>query len=172
MKKHAHKLNGEVRFPKVRLIGRGEPTILSSREAYNIATTEGVDLILINENAEPPVVRVEDYSKFIYNLEKLEKERKKNAPKNEIKEIQLSVNIGDNDFNTMLKRATGFLKDGAKVKCVLSMKGRQKARPEQGEITILRFLTELEEFGTPEAFPKMENWRWLTIIKPKKSAKS
>lgn len=167
MKKNTHKLNGEVRFPKVRLIGRGEPVIMSSREAYNIAVEEGTDLILINENAEPPVVRVEDYSKFIYNLEKLEKERKKNAPKNEMKEVQLSVNIGENDFKTMLKRAIGFLNDGAKVKCVLSMKGRQKARPEQGEITILRFLTELEDYGSPEAFPKLENWRWLTIIKPK-----
>ena len=140
---------------------------MSSREAYNIAIEEGIDLILINENAEPPIVRVEDYSKFIYNLEKLEKERKKNAPKNEMKEVQLSVNIGENDFRTMLKRAIGFLNDGAKVKCALSMKGRQKARPEQGEITMLRFLTELEDYGSPEAFPKLENWRWLIIIKPK-----
>ena len=171
MKKNIHKLNGQVRFLKVRLVGRGEPVIMSSREAYNIAIEEGIDLILINENAEPPIVRVEDYSKFIYNLEKLEKERKKNAPKNEMKEVQLSVNIGENDFRTMLKRAIGFLNDGAKVKCVLSMKGRQKARPEQGEITMLRFLTELEDYGSLEAFPKLENWRWLTIIKPKNKKK-
>ena len=167
-KEQKHKLNGEVRFPKVRLIGRGEPIIMTSREAYNISVEEGVDLILINEKGDPPVVKIEDYSKFIYQQEKLEKERKKNAPKNELKEVQLSVNIGENDFDTMLKRATGFLKDGAKVKCVLMMKGRQKARPELGEITFLRFINELEEVGTPESFPKMENWRWLTILKPKK----
>jgi len=163
-----HKTNGEVRFPSVRLIGRGEPVLLSSRDAYNIAVEEGKDLILINETANPPVVRIDDYSKFLYEQAKLEKERKKNAPKNEIKEIQISVNIGENDFNTMLKRAIGFLKDGAKIKCVLAMKGRQKARPELGEITMLRFITELEEAGTAEAFPKMENFRWLAIIKPKK----
>jgi translation initiation factor IF-3 len=163
-----HKINGEVRFPSVRLIGRGEPILLSSKEAYNIAVEEGKDLVLINETANPPVVRIDDYSKFLYEQAKLEKERKKNAPKNEIKEIQISVNIGENDFNTMLKRAIGFLKEGAKIKCVLAMKGRQKARPELGEITILKFITELDEFGTPEAFPKMENFRWLAIIKPKR----
>ena len=168
-----HRINRHInqwgKVNEVRLVGENiESRIYTLDDALQMAEEAGEDLVEINSTVVPPICKIEDYNKFIYQQDKLERERKKNAPKNEIKEIQLSVNIGENDFSTMLKRAIGFLKEGAKIKCVLSMKGRQKARPELGEITILKFITELDEFGTPEAFPKMENWRWLTIIKPKK----
>ena len=163
-----HKINGEVRFPTVRLIGRTDAGVMSSRDAYNIAVSEEKDLILINETSNPPIVKIEEYTKFLYEIEKAEKEKKKNAPKNETKEIQLSVTIGENDLKTKAKRAMEFIQDGMKVKCVLMMKGRQKARPEQGEIVMLKFADMLSEVAVPESMPKMEGGKWLAILKPKK----
>jgi translation initiation factor IF-3 len=126
------------------------------------------DLILINENADPPIVKVEDYHKFIYEQERAEKASKKNAKQNELKEIQLSVEIADHDLQTKANKAAELLGEGAKIRCVLSLKGRQKGRPERGEHTMLRFLEILAGKGVPEYLPKMEGSKWIVIIKPKK----
>jgi translation initiation factor IF-3 len=96
-KERKHKINSEVRFPQVRLVGMGEPQIMTSFEASKLAETQGKDLILINEFQNPPIVRIEDYNKFIYDMEKAEKEKKKNSVRTELKEIQLSCEIGIND---------------------------------------------------------------------------
>jgi translation initiation factor IF-3 len=168
MKKKQHKLNGEVRFPRVRLIGRGDSQIMTSRDAFLLATEEEKDLILINENTDPPIVRIEDYKKFLYDAERAEKEKKRNAQHSETKEVQLSLNIGDHDMQTKAKKAAEFLEKGSKVKCVLILKGREKGRPQAGEVVILRFCQMLEN-GIPEAMPKMDNYRWNVILKPKKS---
>lgn len=163
-----HKINSEVRFPEVRVIGDHNGMIMSSYEASKLAESEGKDLILINEMAKPPVVRIEDYNKFLYNIEKKEKESRKNSQKSELKEISLSVTISDNDLMVKSKKALEFLERGDKVKCNLIMKGRQNNMKEQGELVMLKFAKLVEEFGTPEAMPKVEGNRWLMILKPKK----
>lgn len=170
-KQRKHKINAEVRFPEVRLIGRGEPQIMSSYEASKIAESEGLDLILINESANPPVVRIEDYNKFLYQQQKAEKERKKNSVKVETKEMQLSAEIGDHDLKTKSRKCIEFLEEGDKVKCVLALKGRQKMMPERGEIVMLRMLELLSEVGEPETLPKLENGRWLVMVRPRKKIK-
>jgi translation initiation factor IF-3 len=163
-----HKINSEVRFPEVRIVGEHDGKIMSSLEAFKLAESEGKDLILINEMGKPPVVRIEDYNKFLYNIEKKEKESKRNSSKSELKEISLSANIADNDLNVKSKKALEFLKKGDKVKCNLLMKGRQNNMKEQGELVMLRFAKSVEEFGVPEFMPKLEGNRWLMILKPKK----
>lgn len=166
--KRKHKINSELIFPEVRLIGRGEPIVLSIREAQKISNDEEKDLILINENQTPPIVKIENYNKFLYELEKVEKEKKRNSNKSQLKEIQLSVNISDHDLETKSKKGREFLKDGDKVKVVISLKGRQKASPERGEIVMLKFAQSVEEFGIPESLPKLESGKWLMMIKTKK----
>ncbi len=163
-----HKTNGEVRFDQVRVIGDGEPKLMSSYDAYQIALLEGKDLILINESQTPPIVRIEDYNKFLYHLEKSEKEKKKNAVKSITKEVQLSPEISENDLNTKARKGKEFLEDGDKVKCVMMLKGRQKATPQRGEIVMLKFASILDEFGTPESLPKLEGGKWFMLLKPRK----
>ena len=126
-KEQKHKINGEVRFPEVRIIGSYNGQIMSSFEASKIAQEEGVDLILINENVSPPIVRIEDYGKFLYDSEKKEKEAKKNVHKTQLKEISLSLNIADHDLGIKAKKALEFLEGGDKAKLPLLMKGRQMA---------------------------------------------
>jgi|LakMenE18May11ns_1017448.scaffolds.fasta_scaffold9618168_2 translation initiation factor IF-3 len=167
-KERKHKINGEVRFPEVRVIGSYNGQLMSSFEASKIAQEEGVDLILINENANPPIVRIEDYGKFIYDSERKEKEAKKNVHKTQLKEISLSVNIADHDLGIKAKKALEFLENGDKVKLSLLMKGRQMSMKENGEIVMLKFAHFVEELGLPEALPKLEGNRWNMIIKPKK----
>ena len=168
MKVKKHKLNGEVRFDKVRVVGAESSTIMSSLEAYRLAKESGDDLVLINENADPPIVKIENYKKFLYDQEKREKENRRASKKNDLKEIQLSTNIGDHDFNTKCRKAEEFLKDGDKVKYVLVMKGRENARPDQSEIVVLKFVESLQEVGSPEYIPRREGKKWYGIIKPKK----
>ena len=167
--KRKHKINDEIRTKEVRLIVTGAaPQVISTREALKIADDEGKDLILINETQDPPIARIEDYNKFLYNLEKMEKERKRNSVKSELKEIKLSCDIADHDLEIKAKKAKEFLTDGDKVKCVIQLKGRQKGNPERGQLVMLKFATMLDEQGTPEKVPKLESSTWLMILKPKK----
>ncbi len=166
--KRKHKINLEITSPEVRLIGGGEPIVISRNEAIRMAENQEKDLIMINENQNPPIVRIEDYNKFLYNAEKAEKEKKRNSNKSQLKEIQLSVNISDHDLETKAKKGREFLNDGDKVKVVISLKGREKASPERGELVMLKFAQSVEEFGVPEALPKLESGKWLMIMKCKK----
>jgi|LauGreDrversion4_2_1035121.scaffolds.fasta_scaffold232177_2 translation initiation factor IF-3 len=166
--KRKHKINQELNFTEVRIVGRGEPFVISTKEALDIAFSEEKDLILINENQNPPIVRIEDYNKFLYNAEKAEKEKKRNSNKSQLKEIQLSVNISDHDLETKAKKGREFLNDGDKVKVVISLKGRQKANPARGELVMLKFAQLVEEFGIPESMPKLESGKWLMMMKTKK----
>lgn len=167
-KERKHKINSEVRFPQVRLVGDGEPKIMSSYDASKLAEELGLDLILINESQTPPIVKIGDYNKFIYDTEKAEKERKKNSQKSETKEIQLSCDIHDNDLQTKAKKAKEFLEDNDKVKVVIQLKGRQKAMPERGELVMFKFAESLIEVGVPEVMPKLEGSKWLMTMRPKK----
>ena len=166
--KRKHKTNSEITSDDVRLVGNGEPIVISTKEAIRMAENEEKDLILINETQNPPIVRIEDYNKFLYVQEKIEREKKKNTVKSSLKEIQLSVNISDHDLETKSKKGREFLNNGDKVKVVISMKGRQKASPERGELVMLKFAQSVSEFGTPEALPKLESGKWLMILKCKK----
>ncbi len=166
--KRKHKINEEIKSLEVRLIGLGEPKVLETSNALKIASDEEKDLILINESQNPPIVRIEDYNKFLYHLEKTEKEKKKNSTQSQLKEIQLSTEISDHDLQIKAKKANEFLKDGDKVKCVILLKGRQKANPERGQITMLKFASLVDELGIPEHLPKLESSKWLMMIKPKK----
>lgn len=166
--KRRHKINSEISSFEVRIIGRGEPIVMSTKDAQKMAFDEEKDLILINENQNPPIVKIEEYNRFLYELEKSEKEKKRNSNKSVLKEIQLSVNISDHDLETKSKKAREFLKDGDKVKVVISLKGREKANPERGEIVVLKFAQSVEEFGIPESLPKLEGSKWIMMIKTKK----
>jgi len=163
-----HKINHEVRFDEVRIIGDHEGIVMSSFDASKLAESEGKDLILINESARPPVVRIEDYSKFIYNERKRDKDRTKNSKKVEMKEIKLSLTIADHDLEVKSKKGTEFLSEGNKIKCSLMMKGRQNAMRGQGEIVMLKFAELLEEFGIPESLPQCKGNKWIMVLKPKK----
>ena len=167
-KERKHKINAEVCFPQVRVIGNYNGQIMSSFEAAKIAQEEGVDLILINENATPPVVRIEDYGKFLYDLEKREKEAQKNVHKVQMKEISLSLNIADHDLGVKAKKANEFLQNGDKVKLSLLMKGREMNMKDNGQIVLLKFAQLVETSGIPESLPKLEGTRWNMILKPKK----
>jgi len=169
VKEKKHKTNGEVRFPQVRVAGEiGQGQIMSSYEASKLAEANGKDLILISENANPPVVKIEDYGKFLYEVEKREKESRKNQKKSETKEISLSANIADHDLSVKSKKAIEFLEDGNKVKLSLLLKGRQHNMANQGQVVMLKFATLVDEFGVPEAMPKLEGSKWNMILKPKK----
>ena len=167
-KERKHKLNSEVRFPQVRLVGEGEPRVMSSFEASKIAQAEGKDLILINENQDPPIVKIEDYNKFIYDFEKAQKAKQKAQHKIEIKEIQLSCDIAINDLQTKSRKAKEFLEEGDKVRCVVQMKGRQKSMPERGSNVLERFFEMLLDICQHEEFPKYDGGKWTMTLKQKK----
>lgn len=169
LKERKHKINSEVRFPQVRVIGEiGQGQVMSSYEASKLAEQMEKDLILINESANPPIVRIEEYGKFVYEIEKKEKENRKNQKKTEMKEISLSVTIADHDLTVKSKKALEFLEEGNKVKLSLMLKGRQHHMAEQGQIVLLKFATLVESLGQAESMPKLEGSKWHMIIKPRK----
>jgi translation initiation factor IF-3 len=165
-KERKHKINGEVRFPEVRLIGHEDAKIMSSFDASKLADELGLDLILINESQNPPIVRIADYNKFLYDQEKADKERKRNSQKQELKEIQLSCDIHDHDLGTKSKKAKEFLEDSNKVKVVILLKGRQKSMPERGDLVMLKFANLLNDSGYPEDMPNLESNKWQMILRP------
>lgn len=128
----------------------------------------GLDLVEIAPNAKPPVVKIIDYNKFLYNKKKKEKEIKNKASKTVIKEIRFGPNTDDHDFDFKLKHAKGFLEEGAKVKAYVHFRGRTIVFKERGELLLLRFLKELEEYGSAESLPKLEGKRMTVIVSPKK----
>jgi len=168
-KERKHKINSEVRFPSVRVIKDGESLIMSSFDASKLAQSEGKDLILINENQDPPIVRIEDYNKFIYDLEKAQKLKQKNTQKIELKEIQLSCDIAVNDLQTKARKAKEFLEEGHKVRCALRLKGRQKSMPERGRNVLERFYEILMDISQHEELPKYDGDKWQMTLKQKKA---
>lgn len=167
--KRLHRINEEINYPNVRISGEGnESIVVSTTEALQLAINSGKDLILISDKANPPFCKVEDYNKFIYDLEKKKKDMEKNAPKNETKELSFGVFIADHDLQIKAKKAFEFLTDGAKVKCTLLLKNREKATPEKGELVLLKFAQLVESHGSLEMLPKLEGNKWFCMIKPKK----
>ena len=153
----------------VRVVGEGmEPTIMNTKEALRRAYDEGLDLVMISPQANPPVCKIIEYQKFLYEQKKCEKERKANSQKIVIKEIRLSPQTDDHDFEFKLNHAIRFLKEGNKVKVDVFFRGRSIVYKEQGEQQLLKFAEALLEYGKPEQMPRLEGKRMLMVIAPKK----
>ena len=145
----------------------GQPQVLPIRDALKLADELELDLIEISPKAEPPVCRIDDYQKFLYQQKKKAKELKANQTKVVVKEIRFGPQTDDHDYNFKLKHAQNFLKEGAKVKAYVFFRGRSIVFKEQGEILLLRFATDLEEFAKVEAMPRLDGKKMNMMIAPK-----
>ncbi|WP_083892360.1 translation initiation factor IF-3 [Nonlabens dokdonensis] len=168
MKEDKHAINEKIRARKLRLVGEGEPRIMDTRDALKEAQEKELDLVEISPNADPPVAKIMDYKKFVYEQKKREKAIKQNASKVVIKEIRFGPNTDDHDYEFKRKHAEKFLKEGAKLKAYVFFKGRSIIYKDQGEILLLRLAQDLEELGKVEQMPKMEGKRMNMFIAPKK----
>jgi translation initiation factor IF-3 len=142
--------------------------ISQTRDALQLAEEMGLDLVEISPSAHPPVCKIMDYRKFLYEQKKKQKEIKAKSAKVIVKEIRLGPNIDDHDFNFKLKHAIKFLQDGAKVKVEVFFKGRSIVYKDKGEYVLLKFAQELEEYGKVERLPKLMGKRMIMIMTPKK----
>ena len=140
-------------------------------EAVRIAEEQGLDLVEISPTAVPPVCRVIDYQKFLYQQKKKEKEQKAKTAKVVLKEIRFGPQTDDHDYNFKLKHAVGFLKEGCKVKAYVFFKGRSILFKEQGEVLLLRFANDLEEYAKVDSMPVLEGKRMILMLSPKKQGK-
>ena len=162
-------VNDEIRAREVRIVGDDiESKVVSLREALRIADEMELDLVLISPNAVPPVCRIVDFSKFIYQLKKKQKEAKAKQVKIDVKEIRFGPQTDDHDYNFKLKHAMGFLQNGDKVKAYVFFRGRSILFKEQGENILARFAKDLEEYGKQEQAPILEGKRMTIFISPKK----
>ena len=168
--KQQYRINEQIRgVREVRIVGDDiESSVVSISKALQIADQRGVDLVEISPNAEPPVCRLIDYSKFIYQQKKHQKEIKAKQVKVDVKEIRFGPQTDDHDYNFKLKHAQGFLSDGDKVKAYVFFKGRSILFKEQGEVLLLRFAADLEEYGKVEQMPQLEGKRMIMFLAPKK----
>ncbi len=182
--KHDFRVNDQIRIPQVRLVGENIAEIatqlnlsIKAGEVYNTrevkrwAESVELDLVEISPNAKPPVVRIINLNKFLYEKKKKEKEMKAKAAKTVVKEIRFGPNTDEHDFEFKLRHAKKFLEEGAKVKAYVQFKGRTIVFKDRGELLLLRFLEELVEYGGAEALPKLEGRRMTVILSPKKKKK-
>ncbi len=169
--KQQYRVNEQIRVREVRIVGDDiESCVISISKALQMAEQRGVDLVEISPNAEPPVCRLIDYSKFIYQQKKHQKEIKAKQVKVDVKEIRFGPQTDDHDYNFKLKHAQGFLNDGDKVKAYVFFKGRSILFKEQGEVLLLRFAADLEEYAKVEQMPQLEGKRMIMFLAPKKQA--
>ncbi len=167
--KDPYAINERIRAREVRLVGDNVETgVYPIQEALRIADDLGLDLIEISPNAEPPVCKILDYQKFLYQQKKKQKEQKAKATKVVVKEIRFGPQTDDHDYNFKLKHAMGFLQEGAKVKAYVFFKGRSILFKEQGEVLLLRFANDLEDYGKVEQMPVLEGKRMIIMLSPKK----
>jgi translation initiation factor IF-3 len=145
-----------------------ESDVYPTRKVKDWANQMDLDLVEISPKARPPVVRIIDYNKFLYEKKKKEKEMKAKAAKTVIKEIRFGPNTDDHDFDFKLRHARGFLEEGAKVRAYVQFRGRSIVFKDRGELLLLRFIKELEDIGAAEALPKMEGRRMSVVVAPKK----
>ncbi len=164
-----HNINERIRVPEVRLVGDNvEEGIYPTAKAIQIAQDLELDLIEISAKAKPPVCRVLDYKKFLYEKRKKDKELKAKTAKTVIKEIRFTPNTDEHDVDFKTKHAIKFLQEGAKVKAYVHFKGRNIMFKERGELLLLQFAQSLEEYGALEQLPKLEGKRMIAFIAPKK----
>ena len=163
-----YRINEKIRAPKVRVVGENVNVgVYPIEDALQMAKGMSLDLVEISPKAVPPVCKIIDYSKFKYEQKKKQKEIKAKAQKTVVKEIRFGPNTDDHDFNFKTKHALNFLKDGAKVKAYVHFVGRTIVFKERGEILLLKFMQELEDYGKVEQMPKLEGKRMTVILSPK-----
>jgi translation initiation factor IF-3 len=168
--KVTYRVNAQIRVPQVRIVGDGiESQVVSTTRAMQMADDMGVDLVEISPNAEPPVCRLIEFTKFIYQQKKHAKEVKAKQVKVEVKEIRFGPQTDDHDYEFKLKHAKGFLSEGDKVKAYVFFKGRSILFKEQGEVLLLRFAQDLEDYGKVESMPTLDGKRMAMYIAPKKT---
>jgi translation initiation factor IF-3 len=165
----AHKINNRITAKVVRVVGDDiETQVLSIQDALKLADRMELDLVEISTTSDPPVCKIIDYQKFLYQQKKKQKEIKAKASKIVVKEIRFGPNTDDHDYNFKLKHAMRFLEEGAKVRAYVFFKGRSILFKEQGEVLLLRFANDLEEFGKVEQLPRLEGKRMIVSFAPKK----
>ena len=168
--KFQYRVNGQIRAREVRIVGDDvESVVMPTSKALQMAEQKGLDLVEISPNAQPSVCRMIDYSKFLYQQKKRQKELKAKQVKVEVKEIRFGPQTDEHDYNFKLKHAKEFLSDGDKVKAYVFFRGRSILFKEQGEVLLLRFANDLEEYGKVEQMPVLEGKRMIIFIAPKKS---
>ncbi len=164
-----HKINEKITAREVRLVNEGEePQVLSTSDAIKLAEEMDLDLVEISPNAVPPVCKILDYRKFLYNQKRKQKELKAKQSKIVLKEIRFGPNTDDHDFNFKLAHARKFLEEGSKVKAYVFFRGRTIVFKDRGEILLLKFAQELADVGAVEQLPKLEGKRMIIMINPKK----
>ena len=168
-KENPNRINNEITAPMVRIVGDNvEPNlVVPIRQAIAMADEMELDLIEISPNAEPPVCRIADYQKFLYQQKRKAKEIKAKQVKVVVKEIRFGPQTDDHDYNFKLKHAENFIKEGAKVKASVFFRGRSIVFKEQGEILLLRFATDLEEIAKVEMMPKLDGKKMNMMLAPK-----
>ena len=167
IKEDKHRINRKITAEELRLVGDNvEIGLYSLAQALAIANEQGLDLVEISPKAVPPVCKVMDYKKFLYEQKKREKTLKSKAAKVVVKEIRFGPNTDDHDYNFKKKHAEKFLKEGAKLKAFVFFKGRSIIFKEQGQILLLRLAQDLEELGKVEQMPKLEGKRMIMFIAP------
>ena len=168
--KGQHRVNEQIRAKEVRIVGDDiESQVYPLAQALKIAEEHDADLVEISPNAQPPVCRIIDYSKFLYQLKKRQKEQKAKQVKVNVKEIRFGPQTDDHEYNFKLKHAKGFLEDGDKVKAYVFFKGRSILFKEQGEVLLLRFANDLEDFAKVDQMPILEGKRMTIQLSPKKA---
>lgn len=167
--KNQYRVNEQIRVREVRIVSDSGSTVMPTRQALDIARNQGVDLVEISPNAQPPVCRIIDYSKFLYQQKKRAKEMKAKQVKVEVKEIRFGPQTDEHDYQFKLKHAKTFLEEGNKVRAYVFFRGRSILFKEQGEVLLLRFANDLEEFGKVEHMPSLEGKKMFIYIAPKKA---
>ncbi|WP_262501428.1 MULTISPECIES: translation initiation factor IF-3 [Psychroflexus] len=167
MKENPHKINEKIRAPKVRVVGENvKVDIYSLKEALAMAEEQELDLVEISPKADPPVCKVMDYKKFLYEQKKREKQLKQKTTQVVVKEIRFGPNTDDHDYEFKKKNAEKFLKDGAKLKAFVFFKGRSIVFKDKGQILLLRLAQDLEDIAKVEQMPKLEGKRMIMILAP------
>lgn len=168
-KEPEHKINELIRHPEVRLVGENvTPGVYSFRQAFDMAIEQGLDLVEISPNASPPVCRIIDYNKFLYEKKRKEKEIKAHAKKVEVKEIRFTPNTDEHDVEFKAKHAESFLQEGNKVRTYVMFRGRAIVFKERGELLLLQFADRLKEVAVVEQLPTLEGKRMFMTLAPKK----
>ena len=167
--KNQYRINEQIRSREVRIVGDNGSTVVPTRQALDMARDQGVDLVEISPNANPPVCRLIDYSKFLYQQKKRAKEMKAKQVKVEVKEIRFGPQTDEHDYQFKLKHAKEFLEDGDKVRAYVCFRGRSILFKEQGEVLLLRFANDLEEYGKVEHMPSLEGKKMFLYLAPKKA---
>ena len=167
--KNQYRINDQIRVREVRIVGDGGSTVVPIRQALDMAHDQGVDLVEISPNANPPVCRLIDYSKFLYQQKKRQKEMKAKQVKVEVKEIRFGPQTDEHDYQFKLKHAKEFLEEGNKVRAYVFFRGRSILFKEQGEVLLLRFANDLEDYGKVESMPSLEGKKMFLYLAPKKA---